>query len=116
MPTATAVRARDRASRTRAGLRCRIRLADGRIFAGELAPERHRAVQLGLLHRETDGLVELAAGIRREGRLQVTTRRRADHFLPGGKGGGPRWLDALLELARRHADRGDELFVAPAAR
>jgi hypothetical protein len=37
------------------GLRCRIRLADGRVFAGELAPERHRALQLGLLHEHTPG-------------------------------------------------------------
>ena len=37
MPTATPARTRERASRTREGLRCRIRLADGRVFAGELA-------------------------------------------------------------------------------
>jgi hypothetical protein len=116
MPTATDARAREPASRTRQGLRCRIRLADGRVFAGELPPERHRAVQLGLLHEQTGGLVELAAGARRDGRLQISTRRRADHFLPGGEAGGPGWLEALLELARRHADRGEELFVAPAAR
>ena len=84
MPIATAVRAPQRASSASAGLRCRIRLADGRTFAGELAPERHRSLQIGLLHQDTEGLVELAAGVRRDGRLQITTRRRADHFLPGG--------------------------------
>ena len=26
------------------------------------------------------------------------------------------WLEALLELAERHAARGEEVFVAPAAR
>jgi hypothetical protein len=97
-------------------LRCRIRLADGRVFAGPLAPERHRALQLGMLHQDTGGLVELAAGRRRDGRLQITTRRRSDHFLPGGGAGDDGWLAALLELAERHAARGEEVFVAPAAR
>jgi hypothetical protein len=95
-----------------------VRLADGRVFSGPLAPERHRALQLGVLHGETDGLVELAAGARRDGRLQITTRRRADHFLPGGGGGGGggEWLRPLLDLAAQHADRGEEVFVAPAVR
>ena len=72
-------------------------------------------MQLGILHEQTSGLVELAAGARRDGRLQITTRRRADHFLPGGTGGGE-WLGALLGLAARHVDRGEEVFVAPAVR
>ena len=82
---------------------------------GRLSPERHRALQLGILHEQTGGLVEIAAGARRDGRLQITTRRRADHFLPGGGGGGE-WLGALLTLAGRHVDRGEEVFVAPAVR
>ena len=94
------------------GLRCRVRIADGRVFAGDLAPERHRA----LLHANSDGLVELAAGARRDGRLQITTRKRADHFLPGGEAGEPGWLTALLALAACHADRGQEVFIAPAVR
>ena len=93
-----------------------MRLADGRVFSGPLPPERHRALQLGLLHEQTDWLVEIAAGARRDGRLQITTRRRADHFLPGGLTGGGEWLRALLELAASHADRGEEVFVAPAVR
>jgi len=97
-------------------LRCRVRLADGRFFAGELAPERHRALQLGLLHGHTAGLVELAAGCRRDGRLQITTRRRSDHFRPGGGAGVQGWLAALLELAEHHARRGEEVFIAPAVR
>ncbi|MGZ4224400.1 MAG: hypothetical protein ACXVSU_25515 [Solirubrobacteraceae bacterium] len=117
MPAATAARVPDRAPSQRAGLHCRIRLADGRVFAGELAPERHRSLQLGMLHSQTSGLVELAAGGRRDGRLHITTRRRTDHFLPGGGAAGERgWLAALLELAGRHAERGEEVFVAPAAR
>jgi hypothetical protein len=60
--------------------------------------------------------VEIAAGARRDGRLQITTRRRADHFLPGGRGGGGEWLRRLLALAERHADAGEEVFLAPAVR
>jgi hypothetical protein len=97
-------------------LRCRIRLADGRTFSGELPPERHRALQLGLLHAHSDGLIELAAGTRRDGTRQIHTRAHGDHFLPGGGTGHGRWLDDLLELAATHADRGEELFIAPAVR
>jgi hypothetical protein len=68
-----------------------------------------------VVHEQTDGLVELAAGARRDGRLQITTRPRADHFLPGGRAGGG-WLRRLLALAAHHADRGEEVFVAPAVR
>ena len=114
MPTATAVRAPQRASSAPAGLRCRIRLADWRTFTGELPPERHRSLQIGLVHQDTEGLVELAAGVRRDGRLQITTRRRRDHFLPGGGSRGDGWREALLELAARHADKGEEVFIAPA--
>ena len=85
----------------------------GATSPAPLSPERHRALQLGVLHEHTGGLVELAAGARRDGRLQITTRRRADHFLPGGQAGGGDWLRALLELAACHADRGEEVFVAP---
>jgi hypothetical protein len=116
MPATTVVCVRDRAHAKREGLRCRVRLADGRVFSGPLEPARHRALQLGLLHEQTDGLIELAAGARRDGRLQITTRRRADHFLPGGAGGGGEWLRALLALAALHVDRGEEVFVAPAVR
>src|SRR5438552_3271691 len=49
MPTATAARVRERACHTREGLRCRIRLADGRVFAGELLAERpcHLLIESG---------------------------------------------------------------------
>ena len=103
-------------ARPQEGLRCRVRLADGRVFCGEPPAWRHRALQLGMLHEHTAGLVELAAGSRRDGRLQITTRRRADHYLPGGAVGEEGWLEALLELAEHHAARGEEVFVAPAAR
>jgi hypothetical protein len=93
-----------------------VRLADGRTFTGELPAERHRALQLGLLHARSDGLVELAAGRRTNGMLVIGTRTRADHFLPGGATGNDRWLEALLELAAMHANRGEELFIAPAVR
>jgi hypothetical protein len=116
MPAATVAHTQHLAPDAREGLRCRIRLADGRTFAGPLVPERHRALQLGILHEHTAGLVELAAGARRDGRLQITTRRRADHFLPGGEAGEPDWLRGLLALAGRHADAGEEVFIAPAVR
>jgi hypothetical protein len=116
MPAATAAPTRHRAPDEREGLRCRVRLADGRVFTGPLAPERHRALQLGVVHGQTVGLVELAAGARRDGRLRITTRRRPDHFLPGGGAGRGDWLAELLALAGRHADRGEEVFVAPAVR
>jgi hypothetical protein len=97
-------------------LRCRVRLPDGRTFTGPLPAERHRALQIGLLHTDTSGLVELAAGTRRNGELRLTTRRKPDHYLPGGASGQPDWITRLLELAQRHAGRGREVFVAPAIR
>ena len=103
-------------SRPPRGLRCRVRLADGRVFRGELPAERHRALHIGLLHSQSNGLVEVAAGTRRDGTLHVHTRARADHFLPAGATGTPGWLEALLALAATHADRGEELFIAPAVR
>ena len=51
--------------------------------------------------RRSDGLVELAAGTRRDGTLQIDTRARADHFLPGGGTGHERWLEASAR-ARGH--------------
>ena len=116
MPAATAAPTRHRASDERERLPCRVRLADGRVFSGPLGPERHRALQLGVLHEGTTGLVEIAAGARRDGRLQITTRRRTDHFLPGGQAGRGDWLQPLLALAARHADAGEEVFLAPAVR
>ena len=103
-------------SRPPGGLRCRVRLDDGRTFCGELPAERHRALHIGMLHSQSNGLVELAAGTRRDGTLHIHTRARADHFLPGGGTGAAGWLEALLALAAIHADRGEELFIAPAVR
>jgi hypothetical protein len=102
-------------------LRCRIRLADGRTLSGELPAHRHRSLQLGMLHADTNGLVELAAGRRADGKLRITTRprpprTRPDHFLPGGASGREGWLDGMLALADRHAQRGEEVFFAPAVR
>jgi hypothetical protein len=99
------------------GLATRLRLADGRIHDGAMSPERHRRLHLGLLHAESDGYVEIAAGRRSPGgKLRITTRRDTGHFLPGGARGGPHWLDALLALAARHHAAGDEVCVAPAVR
>ena len=80
-------------------LATRIRLPDGRLFTGALPPERHRRIHLGLLHADSDGYVELAAGRRPPGaKLRITTRRDPGHFLAGGGSGGEGWLDALLML------------------
>ena len=98
-------------------LATRIRLADGHLFTGALPSERHRRIQLGLLHADSDGYVELAAGRRPTGaKLRITTRKDPGHFLAGGGSGGEGWLDALLMLVERHAARGEEVFVAPAVR
>jgi hypothetical protein len=71
-------------------LPCRIRLGDGRVLCGELAPERHRALHLGLLHAESDGLVELTPGTRPPGgKVEIDRRTRREHFLPGGATGTP---------------------------
>jgi hypothetical protein len=86
------------------------------VFRGELRAERHRALHIGLLHSQSNGLVELAAGTRRDGTLHIHTRGRADSFLPAGATGTPGWLEALLALAASHAARGEELFIAPAVR
>ena len=91
------------------GLRCRVRVADGRVFCGDLVPERHRALQLGLLHADSDGLVELAAGARRDGRLQIT-HPQASRPLPPRRQGrtAAAGCTALLALAAtpRRARRG----------
>jgi hypothetical protein len=109
-------------------LRCRIRLADGRLFAGELAPERHRALQLTMLHADTREFVELTPGTRAPGgKVQLDRRWRAEHFLPGGASETEDWLDGLLEHARRivaggYAERRfdgkprEEVFVGVAPR
>jgi hypothetical protein len=98
-------------------LATRVRLADGRIFSGALPSERHRRIHLGLLHADSDGYVEIAAGRRPPGgKLRVTTRRDPGHFLPGGASGAEDWLDVLLALVTRHTARGEEVFVAPAVR
>ena len=83
-------------------MRCRVRLADGRVFSGELPAERHRALQLGMLHADTRELVELTPGARApDGKLDVDRRRRPEHYLPGGASGQDGWLEALLGHAGR---------------
>jgi hypothetical protein len=98
-------------------LEIKARLRDGRRYAARLPAERHRRIQLGLLHCASDGYVELAAGPRPAGgKVRFITRKDPGHFLPGGATGTAGWLAALLALAEHHARRGDELAVAPAVR
>ena len=104
MPAATAAPARHRAPDAREGLRCRVRLADGRVFAGPLAPERHRALQLGHPAR-----ADRRAGRARRGR--PPRRPAADHDpparrpLPARRTGRRRRLAAGAAGARRAARR-----------
>jgi len=98
-------------------LATRVRLPDGRVFDGQLAARRQRRIQLGVLHADSDGYVEIAAGRRPPGGgLRMTTRSDPAHYLHGGHCGADGWLDGLLALADHHAARGEEVFVAPAVR
>lgn len=115
-------------ARSTQGLRCRLTSRDGSQFAGELPPERHGLIQLGMLHRHTEGLVELTPGTRDEdGRLHVDRRSRPEHYLPGGASGNRGWLRELLEHVRRitageyarptpSGQGREEVFVGVAAR
>ena len=84
-------------------LPCRVRLADGRTFTGNLPARKHRALQLGLLHGESEGLVELTPGTRPPGgKVDIDRRKHACHYLPGGAGAtSDEWLECLLEHAQR---------------
>jgi hypothetical protein len=94
-----------------------VRLADGREIETERSPERHREIHLGFLHATSRGLVEVAAGRRdQDGKLVIYTRRRRDHFVAAGVGGDRHWRQPALELAARHIDAGEELFLGVAAR
>jgi len=100
-----------------AELATRIRLTDGRVFRGELPAARHRRLHLALLHADSDGWVEVAAGRRPPGgKLRITTRKDPGQYLPGGATGSDGWLEALLALVARHDLAGEEVFVAPAVR
>jgi hypothetical protein len=110
-----------------AGLRCRVRLADGRAFTGALPPARHRAIQLGMLHADTAELVELTPGTRdADDKLALDRRRRPEHYLSGGAAGRRDWLAKLLTHAeqivtgayvtRPGAGAREEAFVGVAPR
>jgi hypothetical protein len=81
---------------------CRVRLEDGRVFAGELPAAKHRAIQLGMLLADSEGFVELTPGTRPPGgKVEVDRRKRPEHFLPGGASSDSRWLHRAL----RHCER-----------
>jgi hypothetical protein len=84
-------------------LPARIRAADGRVYDGPLVLERHRSVQLGLLHADSSGYIEITPGTRPpDGKLQVDRRNDTRHYVPARQG----WLAAALEHIER-IDRGD---------
>ncbi len=75
------------------------------MFEGELPAARHRAIQLGMLHSQSDGFLELTPGTRPpDGRLELDRRTRAEHFLLAGLSGGERWLARALYHAERIVD------------
>ena len=108
-------------ARPQEGLRCRVRLADGRVFCGELPAWRHRALQLGMLHAQSEGLVELTPGTRPPGgkvedqpadrRPPLPARRRRRHGRPVARAAArARRADRLrrvrVRAVRRRAARG----------
>ena len=116
----TAAPARKRVPARRGGeimLPLTVRASDGREIDTERSPERHREMHLGFLHAASRGHVEIAAGRRDEGgKLDIYTRRRRDHFIPAGAGGDRHWRAPALDLAARHLDAGEELFLGVAPR
>ena len=95
----------------------RVRLHDGRVYDGPLAVVRQRSLQLGLLHGDSDGYMEIAAGPRPAGgKVQIRTRKDPDHYLPGGATGDPGWLRPALALIDRHVQADEELFVGVGVR
>jgi hypothetical protein len=85
------------ATATTVALPARIRLADGRVYDGPLARERHQRVQLGLLHADSRGYLEVCPGPRpRGGKVEVDRRRRREHYVPTGSG-PEEWMGAALE-------------------
>ena len=106
-PTGRGRRPTPRAAMGSAGedvrLPVRVRLADGRTFTGTLPARKHRALQLGLLHGESQGLVELTPGTRPPGgKVDIDRRKHTCHYLPGGAGArSEEWLERLLDHAGR---------------
>jgi hypothetical protein len=88
-----------------------VRMPDGRIVERHMPPATQRMMHLSLLHARTRGYIELGAGKRVDGKLQIYTRRQADHFLRGGASGDPEWLTRMLALAAVHDQHDDELFI-----
>ena len=107
--TAQTTEGDDAVTATATTLPCVVRLADGRVYDGALPAERHRALQLGMLHGDSRGYVEIAAGPRPVGgKVQITSRNDPGFYLPGGGRGQPDWLERMLEFAGGHANRLDE--------
>jgi hypothetical protein len=92
-----------------------VRHADGRIEQTTMSPRAHRETHLRMLHDRARCVVEIAAGRRDEdGELHIYTRKRSDHFLPGGGMGDPEWLERLMRLVTSHHEQGHDVFVGPA--
>lgn len=93
----------------------KYRSQDGQLVEGALPAAEHQALHLRMLHGQTRGLVEIAAGRRdSHGDFWIYTRRFPNHFLPGGGSGDPHWLERILELVAFHQKRGEDVYVGPA--
>jgi hypothetical protein len=95
-----------------------VRLSDGRELTADRTAEQHRRIHLAVLHAASRGYVEVAAGCRDgEGKLDIYTRRRREYFVTaGGYGDNEDWSRPALDLADRHLDAGEELFLGVAPR
>ena len=93
-----------------------VRLKDGREVTGERTPSWHRDMHLTFLHATSRGFIEVAAGERDKGKLEIYTRRRREYFVVAGGHRDQAWRSEALELADRHLQAGEELFLGVAPR
>lgn len=98
----------------------RIRLPDSRIFEREAAAWHHRRLHLSMLHRTTNGFIEIGQGWRSPGaKTWWGDRDKKSSIVPGGgvPGHEADWLDRALDrVAAAAAGWRTEVAVTPAAR
>ncbi len=111
MPTATAARTRSAPARA-AGFALPHPAATGACSPASVGRASPRAAYRAAAPH--DGLVELAAGTRRDGPLHITPAAAATSCPVAGRRDG--WRGRCSSSRRTHADRGEEVFIAPAVR
>jgi len=99
-------------------LPCTVRRPDGTVFEGELPAERHQRIQIGMLHRDSAGLIEVGHGYRPPGgKTRWASRRRDDVYHPGGAAGGADWLDRVIAHVAQLTSRPRvEVAIVPSVR